>query len=81
MNIFATLYAIIMVCASAFLFEHYQKILNAASAVVSQLEALQIANLWAYVILGVVYLNIVYVFCKVMIRRGQTVDKPEFEQV
>lgn len=81
MNMFTALYAIIIVYVSAFLFENYQKIETAASAVVSELGALQIANLWAYVMLGVIYLNIVYVFCKVMLRRGQTADKAKLEQI
>ena len=73
MNVFAVLYAILVVYVSTFLLENYQKIENIVSSAVSQIQALHIANLWAYAVFGVVYLNIVYILCKVMIRHRQTI--------
>lgn len=80
MNIFAVLYAILVVSVSAFVLENYQKIENIALSATSQIQALHITTLWAYVMFGIVYLNIIYVLYKVMVRRRQTIEEAEVKQ-
>ncbi len=80
MNVFAVLYAILVVSVSTFLLENYQKIENIVLSAVSQLQALHVANLWVYIVLGVVYLNIVYILYMVMIHHRESVEDTEIEQ-
>lgn len=83
MNVFASLYAILAVLVSSFLLDNYQKIEDLALAGLAELDVFRLVNVWIYLILGVVYLNIVYVLYQAMIRkkRNRAIDKAKFERV
>lgn len=83
MNVFASLYAILAVLVSSFLLDNYQKIENFALAGLAELDIFQLVNVWIYLILGIVYLNIVYVLYQTMIRKkkNRAVDKAKLERV
>lgn len=83
MNVFASLYAILAVLVSSFLLDNYQKIEDLALAGLAELDVFRLVNVWIYLILGIVYLNIVYVLYQVMIRkkRNRAIDKAKFERV
>lgn len=83
MNVFASLYAILAVLVSSFLLDNYQKIEDLALAGLAELDVFRLVNVWIYLILGIVYLNIVYVLYQAMIRkkRNRAIDKAKFERV